>query len=75
MITNKNEYFSTKSLLERFQTAVNKFDIDAVARKNGSRILAEAELRALQSQIDEFKGEIRTYELNQIPGNQTTELL
>jgi hypothetical protein len=48
--------------LENFQTAVAKFDVDAVAKINGSKILAEAELQALKSQIEELYREIREYE-------------
>ena len=62
MINNEKEFLITQKMLERFQSAVANFNVDDVSRKTGSRILAEAELNSLKSQVEDLSIQLNEYE-------------
>jgi HTH-type transcriptional regulator/antitoxin HigA len=62
MITNERQFRISKSQLEKLQGAASNFDIHEASKRTGSPVLAQAELAALQSQVDELTEEIREYE-------------
>lgn len=61
MIENERQYHITKSALSKFQAALAEFDIGEATARIGSRVLAEAEAAALESEIDVLSGQISDY--------------
>ncbi|MBI4558616.1 MAG: helix-turn-helix domain-containing protein [Candidatus Hydrogenedentes bacterium] len=62
MITNERQYRITKAQLSKMKEAVQTFDVEAVARRTGSTVLAKAELEALRSEVEVLSAELREYE-------------
>lgn len=65
MIENQKQFMVTKSQMQMLQEAVASFDIDQVTKKVGSREMADACLKSLQSQIDDLSAELQEYENGQ----------
>jgi len=63
MITNERQYKVTTAELEKFKRAVDSFDLKAVIERTNSKILAQAELDALSSEIEVLSDKIQEYEL------------
>lgn len=62
MIENRPQYHITKSVRSTLQRALADFDIREATVRIGSKILAEAELAALEGEIDVLSGQISDYE-------------
>jgi len=62
MITNERQYRITKAQLAKLTKAVQTFDIEDVATRTGSKVLAEAELHALRSEQEVLTKQLREYE-------------
>jgi HTH-type transcriptional regulator/antitoxin HigA len=62
MITNERQFKISKAQLDKLRRSAAAFDLNEAAKCIGSPVLAQAELAALQSQIDELAEEIREYE-------------
>ncbi len=60
MITNERQYRITKAEVEKFRKAIEHFDIKAV--KDSTRVLARAELDALQSEYENLSVQVHEYE-------------
>jgi vacuolar-type H+-ATPase subunit D/Vma8 len=63
MIESPKQYEVTKIQLRMLQTTVANYDINLVAKKIGSVLLAETEFKALKSQVQELEAEIKEYEI------------
>lgn len=63
MITNERQYKVTKRQLSKLRKAVREFDILEVTARLGSKILAEAEMKALKSEESVLKHQLEEYEL------------
>ncbi len=61
MITNDRQFRITNSQLQKLEAAARNFDIKAATKRTGSRVLAEAELAALASQVSELNAELEDY--------------
>jgi HTH-type transcriptional regulator/antitoxin HigA len=62
MITNERQFRISKAQLAKLQSSAVAFNIHEAAKRIGSPVLAQAELAALQSQIDELAEQVRDYE-------------
>jgi HTH-type transcriptional regulator/antitoxin HigA len=62
MITNERQYRITKAQIEKFKTAIGAFDIKAAAEQTKSKVLAKAELAALQSEFEMLSMQLHGYE-------------
>lgn len=62
MITNERQFRISKAQLDNLRNATSAFDANEAAKRSGSAVLAQAELAALQSQIEELAEEIHEYE-------------
>src|SRR6266404_2578967 len=62
MITNERQFRITKSQLDKLSAVMAGFDLEEATRRTGSRILADAELAALKSQVSDLSNELREYE-------------
>lgn len=62
MITNEREYKITRRALGKFETAIREFDVDALADRNISNVLAQVELRGLETMASRLSEQIREYE-------------
>ena len=62
MITNERQYRITKAQLDRFNSALESFDVKLVSQQIKSKVLAIAELEALQSEHEKLMSEIHEYE-------------
>ena len=65
MITNERQFRISKAQLEKLRSSAAAFNIDEAAGRIGSPVLAQAELAALQSQIDELTEQVTEYEVLQ----------
>ncbi len=63
MITNERQYRVTKGQLSKLKRAVKEFNISEVTDRLGSKILAEAEMKALKSEESILKHQLEEYEL------------
>ncbi len=62
MITNERQYRVTAAQLEKLKQAVNDYDIKDAAKRTNSRVLAKAQLDALQSELEKLTLEVNEYE-------------
>jgi HTH-type transcriptional regulator/antitoxin HigA len=63
MITNDRQYKISKTVLRQFQEAIQNFDLEeAKAEVGGDKVLAEAQLRALESEFEIVSEQIKEYE-------------
>jgi len=62
MITNERQYRVTAAQLDKLRQAVNDYDIKAAAKQTKSRVLAKAQLDALQSELEKLTLEVNEYE-------------
>jgi HTH-type transcriptional regulator / antitoxin HigA len=62
MITNERQFRISKAQLQKLRSSVAAFDVHEAAKASGSRILAQAELAGLQSQIEELAEQVGDYE-------------
>ncbi|MDR3575995.1 MAG: XRE family transcriptional regulator [Anaerolineaceae bacterium] len=62
MITNERQYKITKRQLDRLEHAINEFDASYIIKQSGNEILAEAELRALESEREALESQLLEYE-------------
>jgi len=62
MITNERQYRITKAQIEKFKTAIGAFDVKAATERTKSKILAKAELAALQSEYEILSMQLHEYE-------------
>lgn len=63
MITNERQYKITKQQLLKLNRALKDFNAKEVEQRVGSKILAEAELNALKSEIEILSAQLKEYEL------------
>jgi HTH-type transcriptional regulator/antitoxin HigA len=62
MITNERQYRITNAQLEKLKTAIDTFDSKAAIGRIKSKVIAKAELEALQSEYEILSIQIREYE-------------
>jgi len=62
MIANERQYRITSAQLEKIKKAIEAFDIKAAAEQTKSKILAKAELDALQSEYENLSLQLQEYE-------------
>src|SRR5262245_12233938 len=62
MISNEQEFEITKAQFDRLRSAAISFDVHEATTRTGSSILAQAELSAIKSQIEELAADLREYE-------------
>lgn len=62
MITNERLFRISKTQLAKLRNSAETFDFDAVSKRCGSPILAQAELDALKSQIGEIAEQVQEYQ-------------
>lgn len=62
MITNERQYKITKAQLVKLQDGAKEFDLEEVTERIGSKILAQAELDGLKSEIDVLETQLQEYE-------------
>lgn len=62
MITNERQYRITGAQLEKLKEAIDTFNIKAVAKRTKSKILAKAELEALESEYVILSSQLHEYE-------------
>jgi HTH-type transcriptional regulator/antitoxin HigA len=62
MITNERQYRITKAQIERFKASIGAFDIKAAAERTKSKVLAKAELAALNSEYEVLSLQLHEYE-------------
>ena len=62
MITNERQYRITKAQIEKFKAAIGAFDTKAATEQTKSKILAKAELAALQSEFEILTMQLHEYE-------------
>lgn len=58
MITNQRQYHRTKTLVRKFQTAIDEYEPNSSI----DPVIAKAERDGLQSQLGDLKRELRRYE-------------
>ena len=63
MITNERQYKITSTQLKKLDEAIKTFDLKAVAKQTKSKILAKAELDALQSESENLSLQLKEYEI------------
>jgi HTH-type transcriptional regulator/antitoxin HigA len=63
MITNERQYRITKRQLSTIRKALKEFNILEVSERLGSKILAESEIRAMKSEKEILKNQLKEYEL------------
>lgn len=63
MITNERQYKVTRLQLSNMRKALKEFNVAEVTKRLGSQILAESELKALKSQEEELRDQLKEYEL------------
>ncbi len=63
MITNERQYKITKQQLIKLRQGLKTFDPSEVEQRVGSKILAEAELNALKSEIAVLSDQLKEYDL------------
>lgn len=63
MITNERQFRISKAQLAKVKKTIGAFNLDAVARRVGSRVLARAELDALRSEEAELREQLHEYEV------------
>ena len=63
MITNERQYKITNSQLAKLKEGADEFDLEEVAKRVGSKILAKAELDGLKSEIEILEGQLKEYEI------------
>lgn len=62
MVTNERQYRITEAQLLKMKEAVAAFNINEVAERVGSKVLAKAELDALKSEVLVLSAQLRDYE-------------
>ncbi len=62
MITNERQYRISKSQRAKLQKAIDGFDMGEATGRIGSKVLAKAELEALQSEAEILSEQLREYE-------------
>ena len=62
MIANDRQYRISRAQIKKLQAAVRGFDVKAVAKKAPSRVLAEAELAAVKSELESLAAQVGEYE-------------
>ncbi|MBW8002657.1 MAG: helix-turn-helix domain-containing protein [Planctomycetes bacterium] len=62
MITNERQYKITNTQLKKLDETIKAFDIKAAAKQTKSKILAKAELDALQSEYENLSLQLKEYE-------------
>jgi HTH-type transcriptional regulator / antitoxin HigA len=62
VITNERQYRITKAQLAKLQEGVDKFDLEETAQRLGSRILAQAGLDGLKSEVEVLADQLKEYE-------------
>ncbi len=62
MITNERQYRITTTQLKKFREAIDEFDIESAIKRTKSKILAKAELDALQSEYENLSAQLHEYE-------------
>ena len=62
MITNERQYRITGAQLENLKKAIDTFNIKAVTKRTKSKILAKAELEALESEYAILSSQLHEYE-------------
>jgi HTH-type transcriptional regulator/antitoxin HigA len=62
MITNERQYRITSAQLEKLREIIDSFDLKEVVRKTKSKVLAKAELDALQSECEMLCSQLHEYE-------------
>ncbi|HUV62350.1 MAG TPA: XRE family transcriptional regulator [Sedimentisphaerales bacterium] len=62
MITNERQYRITKAQIEKFKAAIGDFDSKVATERTKSKILAEAELAALNSEYEVLSLQLHEYE-------------
>ncbi len=62
MITNERQYMITKAQLSKLREAVKAFDVDEAAKRTGSEVLAQTELKALKSEEEILSEQLREYD-------------
>lgn len=63
MITNERQLKISKKQVQQLREALDTADLEVIEKRVGSRILAKAEIDALQSQVDDLTQQIDEYEL------------
>ena len=62
MITNERQYRITKAQLAKLQEGVDTFDLEETEQRLGSRILAQAGLDGLKSEVEVLTDQLKEYE-------------
>ena len=62
MITNERQYRITRAQVEKFKEAIGAFDIKAATKQTNSKVLAKAELAAMQSEFEQLSKQLHEYE-------------
>jgi len=62
MITNERQFRISNAQLERLRNSAETFDFGEASKRSGSPILAQAELDALKSQIDDIAEQVQEYQ-------------
>jgi len=62
MITNERQYRITNGQVSRLKNAIEKFDFNETAQRLGSKLLAQAELDAMISEVDNLESQLREYD-------------
>ena len=62
MITNERQYKITNSQLAKLKKGIDEFDLEEVAKRVGSKVLAKAELDGLKSEIEILENQLQEYE-------------
>ena len=62
MITNERQYNITRQQLAKLQRAVAEFDLTSASERIGSETLAQAELKALESEVEVLRSQVEEYE-------------
>lgn len=62
MITNERQIRISKAQLARFRRAIESLDIQEVARRTGSTLLAKAELETLKSEEEILAAQLDEYQ-------------
>lgn len=62
MITNERQYKISKTYLSKIKQAAESFVFDEAAKRIGSKVLAKAELDALNSEVEVVSEQLQEYE-------------
>jgi len=62
MITNERQYRITKAQIEKFKAVIGAFDSKVATERTKSKVLAKAELAALQSEYEILSMQLHEYE-------------